>query len=238
MSIVLASANAQFARLNVRTLGLRQANDTLAIGGMFKYSLPYHTSPMVASFGNSTVTEIRCMHDINNSKVYASHQSGGSGYHERGFIPRTRESFLDVWTNFLVVVGADRFVRLYLDGVLAPSLSGTTAPPANATLGQFLTFGGRSPATATTYLTGKMAELYHYAGTIPGDQEIEYLTKRGRPDLVPGIKPTYYWPMKEDANQVLGTQPLALNGTVLPTFDAADHPLMNDGSWSRIATWW
>lgn len=236
MALTLVSASSQFARLSNRVLGLREANDTFAVGGMVKYLPTLVTTPYIMEYATSTTSGIRVVHDTTNTKLFGSSQFNSGGYHERGFNTKTKESMSDVWHHWMLVCQPDRFVRFYLDGVLGASLTGASAPSASATLGQYLTFGGRSPAAAGAYLNGRIAECFYYSGTQPEDVDIEFLGKRGFPHLTPGTAPDYYWPLYDDAAADLGAHDLALNGS--PSFDTADHPLMNDGSSTRIITWW
>lgn len=239
MALTLVSGNSQFARLSNRALGLREANDTFCVGGMVKYLPTLVTLPYIMEYATSTTNTVRIVHDTANTKIIGSHVSNniGANYTEAGFNTKTKESMQDVWHQWILVCRADRRVDFYLDGTLAPVLvNPATAPTANATLGQYLTFGGRSPAASGNYLNGRIAECFYYSGVIPGATELGYLGKRGIPGLVPGVLPDYYWPLYDNEVATLGAHNLALNGS--PTFNTADHPLMNDGSSTRIMTWW
>lgn len=233
--LTLVSGSSQFARLSNRVLGLREANDTFAVGGMVKYLPTLVTTPYIMEYANATTANIRVVHDGAGNKLIGSTNFGGV-YLEKGVTSKTTASMNDVWHQWILVCLADRSVKFYLDGVEAPTTQGAAIPAASATLGQYLTFGARSPAVAGNYLNGRIAECFYYSNLIPGASEIEYLSKRGIPGLVPGVLPSYYWPLYNDAGADLGAHDLTLNGS--PAFNTSDHPLMNDGSSTRIMTWW
>ena len=134
---------------------------------------------------------------------------------------------INTWMHILAVFHSTTSREVCPNGGTCDQSTASVSP-----IGTDETTIGSVISVPTWYYEGNIAEVAIWCDDALTESDGANLSNGANPQTIPGLNA--YWPLLNDANDIVGSNDMTLNGAGI-TFDSGDHPTVN--GYGGFGTW-